>query len=181
VAEMKRNSLINEMKIMFRRHFQLIIRDPILYLGRLLIFLAANMIFAFVYWNARAYTQDQVLNKQWVNIWFVGVASNMGVVAVYALNDEFKSILRESKNGMVTGFSYVLAKFCLVLPIFFLMAIFALGVPMYAIQDAPRQAFGWQIALYAANMWVFESVAECLSVWFTDPILGMMQVRGKCW
>ena len=39
----------------------------------------------------------------------------MGVVAVYALNDEFKSILRESKNGMVSPMSYVLAKSTMVI------------------------------------------------------------------
>jgi hypothetical protein len=133
------------------------------------------MIFAFVYWNGRDFDQSQVLNKMWVNIWFVAVPSNMGVVAVYALNDEFKSILRESKNGMVTGASYVLAKFILVIPIFFIMAIFALGIPSFAIQDSPKESFGLVIVLFACVMFVIESVAECLSVWFEDPILGMLQ------
>ena len=99
----------------------------------------------------------------------------MGVVAVYALNDEFKSVLRESKNGMVTGFSYVLAKTVLVLPMFFIFAIFALGIPAFAIQDNEPQGFGPQIILFAAVMFVFESVAEALSVWFEDPIIGMLQ------
>jgi hypothetical protein len=175
VAQEKHRSLIKEVNIMFRRHFLLIIRDPILYIGRGIIFLVSCMIFAFVYWNARDFTQDQALNKMWVSIWFIGVPSNMGVVAVYALNDEFKSVLRESKNGMVTGVSYVLAKFVLVLPIFFIWAIFALGIPAFAIQGFPKEAFGISIALFACVMYVFESLAECLSVWFDDPILGMLQ------
>lgn len=175
VAQEKRRSLSKEVNIMFRRHFLLIIRDPILYIGRCIIFLVSCMVFAFVYWNARDFTQDQALNKMWVSIWFVGVPTNMGVVAVYALNDEFKSVLRESKNGMVTGFSYVLAKFVLVLPVFFIMAIFALGIPAYAIQSFPKEAFGISVALFACLMYVFESVAECLAVWFDDPILGMLQ------
>lgn len=99
----------------------------------------------------------------------------MGVVAVYALNDEFKSVLRECKNGMVTGFSYVLAKTVLVLPIFFIFAIFALGIPAFVIQDNGPKGFGAQIIIFAAIMFVFESVAEALSVWFEDPILGMLQ------
>ena len=62
----------------------------------------------------------------------------VGVVAVYALNDEFKSIIVESKNGMVSSVSYVLAKTILVLPIMFIFALFAIGIPMFAIQDYPR-------------------------------------------
>ena len=175
VAEMKRAPLRKEMMIMFRRHLTMILRDPILYIGRCFIFLISNLIFAIVYWNARDFTQDQALNKMWVSIWFVGVASNMGVVAVYVLNEEFKSIIGENKNGMVTGFSYVLTKSILVLPIFFIFALFALGIPTFAIQDVPKEAFGMSIILFAVNYFVFESVAECLSVWFDDPILGMLQ------
>jgi ABC-type multidrug transport system ATPase subunit len=175
VALMKGTSLANELQIMFRRHFQLVVRDPILYLARLIMFLVSNAIFAFVYWKARENKQDQVINKVWIIIWFISVTTNLGVVAVFALNDEFKSILRESKNGMVTGASYVLAKSVLVLPIYFIMAVFALGIPQIAIQDTPKEAFGWNIVLFAVTMWVFESVAEALSVWFTDPILGMLQ------
>jgi hypothetical protein len=106
---------------------------------------------------------------------FIGVPSNMGVVAVYALNDEFKSILRESKNGMVSSLSYVLAKTVLVLPIFFVFGLFAHGIPLFVVQGAPGASFPIDLILYAVVMFVYESVAECLSVWFEDPILGMLQ------
>ena len=46
---------------------------------------------------------------------------------------------------------------------------------MYAIQKAPRESFGLSIVLFAAVTYVFETVAECLSVWFEDPIMGMLQ------
>ena len=83
-----------------------------------------NLVFAFVYWNARENTQDQVVNKFWVIAWFIGMPTNMGVVAVYSLNEEFKSILRESKNGMISPFSYVLAKTILVIPILLIFGLF---------------------------------------------------------
>jgi len=68
---MKRAPLAEEMGIMLKRHFMLVIRDPILYIGRCAIFFVSCLIFAFVYWNARDFTQDQALNKMWVTIWFV--------------------------------------------------------------------------------------------------------------
>ena len=96
-------------------------------------------------------------------------------MAVYGLNTEFKTILRESKNGMVSPLSYVLAKTILVLPIMFIFAIFALGIPSFAIMDFPGESFGKAILLWSAVMYVFECLAEALSVWFEDPILGMLQ------
>jgi len=78
VTELKRASLTEEMSVMLRRHFTLVIRDPILYLGRCVIFLVSCLIFAFVYWNSRDFTAEQVLNKMWVTVWFVAVPSNLG-------------------------------------------------------------------------------------------------------
>jgi len=78
VTETKRAPLSQEMSIMLRRHFTLVIRDPILYLGRCAIFLVSCLIFSLVYWNGRDFTQDQAINKMWVSIWFVSVPSNMG-------------------------------------------------------------------------------------------------------
>jgi hypothetical protein len=160
VTTVQKAPLTKEIGIMFSRHFSLIIRDPVLYVGRCFIFLFMCMVFALVYLKARKFTQDQALNKFWVMLWFVGVPSNMGVVAVYALNDEFKSILREAKNGMVTPLSYVLAKTILVFPMFFIFALFAHGIPLYIVQDVPGEAFIWQLILYAAVMFVFESVSS---------------------
>lgn len=175
VTHVNRGGIVKEMLIMFRRHFTMVFRDPILYIGRALVFLVSNLIFAFVYWSARDPIQSQALNKMWVTIWYIAVPSNMGVVAVFALNDEFKSILRESKNGMVSSASYVLAKSIITVPILFIFALFSLGIPMFVVQDAPRESFGLVMVLFAAVAFVFESLAECLSVWIEDPILGMLQ------
>ena len=66
----------DELSIMFRRHSRLIVRDPVLYVGRAFIILITNLVFAFVYWNARKFEQSQAINKHFLNIWFAGVANN---------------------------------------------------------------------------------------------------------
>lgn len=175
VVDMSPLKFSREFLIMIRRQGTVILRDPILYIGRCAMFLVSCMIFSLVYLRGRDFTQDQSMNKFWLNMWLVGVPSNMGVVAVYALNEEFKSIQSEAKNGMLSGISYVVAKSILVLPIMFLFALFGLGIPLFAVQDAPGESFGILIVIYAAVMFVFESLAECLSVWFDDPIIGMLQ------
>jgi len=172
--DFKAVSLGREIKIMFSRHLTLILRDPILYLGRFGVFLFMNLVFSFVYWSAREHVQSQIFNKMWIQTWMGGVPANMGVVAVYVLNDEFKSIQRECQNGMSRAATYVMAKTMLVLPLFFVFGLFGLVIPSFVIQDTPWSIFGQILLLYAAFMFVFESVAELLSVAFSDPILGML-------
>ncbi|CAB9505534.1 Putative white-brown complex homolog protein 30 [Seminavis robusta] len=170
-----RRNFFDDLQIMFRRHFKLIIRDPVLYVGRMVMILISNLVFAFVYWNARDYLQSQVPNKHFINIWFVAVASNMGVVAVYALNDEFKSILRETKNGGLNPFAYVVAKSIMVVPVLWVMSIFALAIPGLLVQDQPKDVFLQASLLWTVIMFCFECLAECLSVWVEDQIFGMLQ------
>lgn len=83
--------------------------------------------------------------------------------------------IRETKNGMLSGVSYTIAKSVLALPIMYIFALFSLGVPFWGVIGAPGECFLWCTFLFAGVMFLFESAAECLSVWFDDPILGMLQ------
>ena len=69
VVNMEKKSIGPEITILFRRHFALIIRDPILYIGRCIVFLVSCLIFSLVYLKARKDDQDQVQNKFWLSIW----------------------------------------------------------------------------------------------------------------
>ena len=44
-------------------------------------------------------------------------------------------------------------------------SVFAIGVPAFAIMDVPLDAMKLMFFLYAAMIFLYESVAECLSVW----------------
>ena len=95
-------SLCHESIVMLKRHALLSVRDPVFYIGRGLIFFMSNLYFAFVYWEARQREQDQVFNRMFLVIWYVGVAANMGVVAVFVLNEEYKSVHKEVRGlGLV--------------------------------------------------------------------------------
>lgn len=74
VTDLKGASLLQEVSIVFRRQGTLIIRDPILYVGRCLVFLVINSIFSLVYLSARDDEQDQALNKFWVLLWYVSIS-----------------------------------------------------------------------------------------------------------
>ena len=75
---------------------------------------------------------------------------------------------------MLSGFSYVIAKVVLVLPIMFIMGVFALGIPTFVLAGVPGEAAIGSFFLFAAMVFVFESVAEVLSIMFENPIMGML-------
>lgn len=102
---------------------------------------------------------------------------------MFALNDEFKSILRETKNGMINPLTYVLVKSVMVLPLLYLMSLFALAIPGLAVQDYPTSTFAQSTLLWTLVMFCFECLAECLAVWVEDPVMGIlsfMQFWCKC-
>lgn len=193
------HGLFRETKVMFRRHSLLMARDPLLYAGRFVGFLIVNCVFGIVYIAARAYTQDQAINKLWVSGWYIGtsktlfrisfllhpftvfhpgVPSNMAVVAVYKLNSELRSIFLENKNGMGSAASYLFAKTLLVFPILFCFALAALGIPGFLIQNFPASTFSRQILLWTVQIAAWECSAEAFAAIFDDAVLGMLIHTG---
>eukprot|EP00039_Didymoeca_costata_P000872 m.47690 g.47690 ORF g.47690 m.47690 type:complete len:632 (+) comp10525_c0_seq2:112-2007(+) len=173
-SEPKGVGAMKQVSVMLRRHGSIALRDPMLYLGRCLIFLFTCTFFSIIYIQQRQRDQDQILNKVWLTIWFIGVPTNMGVVAVWAYNAEFKAIRREVKNGMVSPLAYLAATTLIQLPVMFAFGLFALGVPAYAIGNFYASHFGLAIILYAVCMYAWEAFAQVFSVLNANPLLGMM-------
>lgn len=98
----------------------------------------------------------------------------MGVVAVYALNNEFQAIRREAQNGMISGFSYVMTKNILVIPILLLFSVFSLAIPGFGIMGFPVEAARRWFFLWSAMYFCYESFAELMSIVFDDAIMGML-------
>ena len=42
-------------------------------------------------------------------VWFIGVPTSMGAIAVFALNIEFFAIRREIKNGSFSSWAYLIS------------------------------------------------------------------------
>jgi ABC-type multidrug transport system ATPase subunit len=85
---------------LLRRQAHVVATDPMIYIGRAVMFLMACIFFAIVYVESRDRIQEQVLNRLWLTMWLVGVPSSLGVIGVYAFNEEFKTLRKGVKNGM---------------------------------------------------------------------------------
>jgi hypothetical protein len=51
----------------------------------------------------------QVTNRMFLAVWFTGVPTSMGAIAVFALNLDFLAIRREIKNGSFSPWSYIVS------------------------------------------------------------------------
>ena len=167
-------SWFEEFKFVFLRQLKLVVRDPLVYLGRAIGFLLMCGFFAVIYIEARERSQAQILNRMFVSMWFLGVPTSMGVIAVFTGAEEFKTIEKEVKNGMFRMSTYLLSAFLIQIPASFVLSICALGVPGFAMLDFWSPNFLSFTFLYGLVLFVFECIARCCSVAFENPLLGML-------
>jgi hypothetical protein len=96
-------SYAREMSILFRRSALLVIRDPMVFLGRCVMFICGCCFFAVIYIKARKRSQDQVISRLFLFMWHVGVPTSLGVVAVFAYNVEFNSVKVSASARTILG------------------------------------------------------------------------------
>lgn len=70
--------------------------------------------------------------------------------------------------------SYLTAKSGIIVPIMFVFALLAVGLPGYVILCFPADSLGLVLSLWAACIYSFECLAEALAIWINDPLLGIL-------
>jgi len=162
---------------LLRRASVVSVRDPSLYIGRMLAFLIANSFFAVVYIKARTLDQQYVDPRVRLLIWFIAVPSIFSVVVVFASNDEFKLLRMEIKNGMTHSSAFLTATLLLQIPYMLLMAACSLIVP-WTIAAYPMESLPMAILVVATMLWTFESLAQAFGVAFKNGTVGMLAMVG---
>ena len=173
-TELEECAFCRQLIVLLQRHGKLCVRDPLLYLGRMGIFLVATLFFAIVYVSARPTDQDQVMNRMWYIVWCIGMPANMGVIAVYAYNHEFFAVKREVKNGMVSPGSYLITMSIIQIPVMILLGVFAISVGGYGVIDFEGSHYFQVLLIYAACIYSFEAFAQLFSVMNDNPLMGML-------
>ena len=73
LADRCKTPLVSETWILFKKLLKLVVKDPILYVGRSVAFLVFCAFFAIVYVKARDVKQDQLLSRLFFIMWICGV------------------------------------------------------------------------------------------------------------
>merc|ERR1712167_178521 len=146
-------TLCNTFVPVFRRQSTLLSRD-VLTLGiRAVCFLMGNLYFSAVYVESRQRHQDQVANRFWLIIWYIGVPAQVTALLVFALNLEARIVRTEVANGMVAPSAYLAARAVLEIPLVIFLALVALGLPAFACMafTATHNRFFTTTALFFAQ------------------------------
>jgi ABC-type multidrug transport system ATPase subunit len=167
-------SFINQLKYVGLRQIKISVTDPMIYVGRAVMFLIACTFFAVIYVKSRDRNQEQVLNRLFLCMWLVAIPSSLGVIGVYAFNEEFKTLQKEVKNGMFSIWAYLWSVFVLQIPIMGVLALFAVGISGFGVANMYIPKFVYIIGIYAAILFTYESMARSFSVAFDNPLLGML-------
>ena len=117
--------------------------------------------------KARDRVQGQVIARLWLTTWIGTVPTNLGVIAVYAYNEEFFAIRREVKNGMLSPVSYMIANLGIQVPLMFILCAFA-SISAYGILDFNGDKYFAVLVVHAINLWVYERIAQLLSISFDN-------------
>jgi hypothetical protein len=152
VEPLARVPILAQSGVMLRRQTLLTLRDPTLFFGRTLMFLALNCLFCIFYVKARDRVQEQVLNRVFVGMWTLGAPAALGVIQVYSANEQRLAVAKEVKNGMVHPLAHLLAALALQIVVMFVIAIVAYLIPLYAIMDYNAEVLPL-IAVIAVTLW----------------------------
>ena len=174
-------TLCNTFVPVFRRQSTLLSRD-VLTLGiRAVCFLMGNLYFSAVYVESRQRHQDQVANRFWLIIWYIGVPAQVTALLVFALNLEARIVRTEVANGMVAPSAYLAARAVLEIPLVIFLALVALGLPAFACMNfMAGDRFFTTTALFFAQQHCWDCYASCLAVAFPNPLVGAAMFIG-CW
>lgn len=176
IAHQRSQNALVQTCILFRRLLVLAMRDPTVYLSRVVVFFVACSFFTIVYIKSRDRTQDQVFNRLWLILWHLAVPSAMSLVACLGQNLEFVCVQREVKSGMYKLSTYFLAQFLIQVPFLIILSLSAISLGGYGLANWNGDVFGQVLVIHVLFLLSFESAAQLFAVAFKHPMLGLLNV-----
>ena len=158
--------------LLLRKHSLLLVRDPTVYLMRIVCFAVVSCFFAALYIDSRQLIQQQLFSREFLQWWVGNLAPAFGILPLLSLSFDAATVRREMKDGMYHPLAYVLAHLAIQIPMMFVLAVASLA-PVFAMGDWPWSAFPLHMLVTAATLWAFESVAQVCSL-FIHPIVGLL-------
>lgn len=159
------------------RQLRLAVVDPLQYSGRLFAIPPIVAFFGLVYLAARESNQKQVPFRLFYLWWVLALPSCMSITTLIGTNRDALSVVYEIRAGMYRVYSYVLSTSLVQIPALTLLSL-AICVVAFAIGDWPWDNFVSSVFQFAANLWVFDSLAQLLAVMFVNPVVGMLGYLG---
>jgi len=165
------SGLCGQTWIVFQRTVALSLRDPVLYVSRMVLIVVLICCFGLIYVESRAFEQEQVMPRLFLCNWVCTMPSVLNLITVLALNQEYTNARAEMKNGMYSPVAYMIATTLVQVPMMVVLSLCAL-VPGYLVGNWNWEGFPLMVIIYASNFWCFETMAQLFSLG-SNAIFGM--------
>merc|ERR1712087_967337 len=136
-----RQSVCREVLVLLKRQVTVAYRDPTVYSGRMLMSVLTCLIFSLIYMKSRDRVQTQVLPRQWLISWIIGIPTLLSMVYCFAAGDEFTAVLKEVRANNYRLCSYLFAQMLVQLPVMVLLALLSTLPSGFGIGGWSFQAF----------------------------------------
>jgi len=133
-------------------------------------------LFSLIYIKSREREQSQIVSRQWLMAWHVGIPCLMSMVYCFAAGDEFRAVSKEVRANNYRLGSYLLAQFFVQWPLLVLIAVCSTLPSGFGIAGWTWEAFFEIEAIIVAMLWIYESLAQLLAVVAPHPALATMGV-----
>lgn len=134
------------------------------------------VIFSLIYIKTRDRVQSQVLSRQWLIAWHIGIPTLMSMVYCFAAGDEFTAVLKEVRANNYRLCSYLIAQMLIQLPVMWLLAVISTCTSGFGIgRWSLNAAVPIEVIMFAMCC-IYESLAQLLAVASPHPALATMGV-----
>jgi len=178
LRSLKRQGVCHEVAVLLKRQAVVAFRDPTVYSGRILICCMTCLFFGCIYVKSRDPTQSQVLPRQWLLAWIIGIPTLMSMVYCFAAGDEFIAVAKEVRANNYRLGSYLVAQMFVQLPLLALITLFSTVPAGFGVGGWSWQAFLAINLMILAMVWLYESFAQLLAVTAPHPAIATMGVTA---
>jgi len=177
LGTMSRPNVWSQMLSTLHKEILIIIRDPLIYTGRCLVFVFVGVFFALVYIKSRDRTQEQVLQRCWLIVWTAGCPTSMACVQVFVHSLDIINLKRDVRNGIQHPAPFVFSKL-LQVPMMFLFSMCGLSVGGYLMGNWNLDKYGDLVYINALTLLSFELFAELVAASTPHFTIGVQAFLG---
>jgi len=165
--------MFGQTAVLMRKHGILALRDPIMYIGRIMLAMNTSCFFTLTYWRTRDDVQNMVLFRIVCMFWCFNVQPFANVATVFARTGEFMVARNEIRGNLYDWSSYFICVVLISSIALLFLAATHVTIPFFAILSYPGDVYLEMWTTSLALNFAYEGVANLNSL-LPDPLLGML-------
>ncbi|KAL3921045.1 MAG: hypothetical protein SGPRY_005037 [Prymnesium sp.] len=173
LANIPQTTVCGQLSVLFRKHCLLAVRDPLVYIARIVVIVVTNTFIAILYIEGRQKRQARALSLFFYLFFAVAIPGMLSLTTVLLSNLELQIVKREVKDNAYSAGAYALVGLTIHVPLMFVLAFAVIFPSFYPMMDLAWDGFGANLFIMAVGLWALDACAQLQSV-IDNPLMGMM-------